>query len=83
MSREYYLDLCARSIGEAVEIETTDGECIQGLSIKIDQNHLYLCPLSMLNGDKTKLVKLLSSEEQLIAVPLASILSFEFLQMYF
>lgn len=83
MSREYYFDLCSRSIGEAVAIETSDGEILQGLTIKVDQNHLFICPLSMLDGDKLKLVKLLSSDDQLIAVPLASILSFEFIQLYF
>lgn len=83
MSREYYFDLSSRSIGEAVEIETTDGEILQGLSVKVDENHLYICPLSMLDGDKSKLVKILSSDDQLMAVPLAAILSFEFLPFFF
>lgn len=83
MSREYYYELCSRSIGEAVQVETTDGETIQGLSVKVDDNHLYLCPLSLLDGDNSKLVKLLASDDQLTAIPLAAILSFDFLQMLF
>jgi hypothetical protein len=83
MSREYYYDLCLRSIGEAINIETTVGETVQGLTVKVDDNHLYVCPLSMLDGDKSNLVKLLSSDSHLIAIPLASILSFEYIQKLF
>ncbi|HSU80672.1 MAG TPA: hypothetical protein VLK78_09655 [Candidatus Angelobacter sp.] len=83
MSREYYYDLCSRSVGEAIKIETTDGERLQGLTVRVDENHLYVCPLSMLDGDKSNLVKLLASDQHLIAIPLAAILSFEFIQMYF
>ncbi len=83
MSRDYYFEMGSRSIGEAVEIETTDGEVLQGLTIKVDSNHLYLCPMHMLDGDKSKLVKLLASDDHLIAIPLASILSFDFIQVYF
>jgi hypothetical protein len=83
MSREYYYDLCLRSVGEAINIETTDGEKIQGLIVKVDDNHLYVCPISMLDGDKSNLVKLLSSDSYLIAIPLASILSFEYIQILF
>jgi hypothetical protein len=83
MSREYYYDLCSRSVGEAISIETTDGETLQGLAVKVDENHLYVCPLSLLDGDKANLVKLLASDRHLIAIPLAAILSFEFIQLLF
>lgn len=82
MSREYFYDICEKAIGEAVEIETSDGALLQGIIVRLDGNYVYVNPLKDFVKDWSVHGILSPSVEELSVVPLASILSMSFISVH-
>jgi hypothetical protein len=82
MSREYFYDICEKAIGEAVELETSDGALLQGVIVQLDGNYVYVTPLKDLVKDWAVHAILNPSTEDVSVVPLASILSLSFISVY-
>jgi len=82
LSREYFYDICKKAMGEAVEIETSDGALLQGVIVLLDQNYLYVNPLKDLMKNLSLHVTLNPSTEDVFVIPLASILSLSFISVY-
>lgn len=77
MSRESFYELCSKSVGESIEIETSDGTVFQGVIAGLDGNYLYLHSIKQLFESTD-----MDMKDHLLVVPLASILSLSFITVY-
>ncbi|MGV3488966.1 MAG: hypothetical protein ACO1OC_10315 [Tuberibacillus sp.] len=82
MSREYFHDICEKAMGEAVELETSDGALLQGVIVRLDHNYVYVNPLKDLMKDWSLHAVLNPSTDDVFVIPLASILSLSFISVY-
>jgi len=82
VSREYFHDICEKAMGEAVELETSDGAVLQGIIVELDHNYLYVNPLKDLIKEWSVHASLNPDAEDVFVIPLASILSLSFISVY-
>ncbi|WP_085523498.1 hypothetical protein [Tuberibacillus sp. Marseille-P3662] len=77
MGNDYY-SICSKAVGQAVQFETTDGASYQGLVTRVDHNYIELQTFEAIERELKLLVK---PKQHVMTVPLAGIVSLNFLTL--
>ncbi|MFC7391513.1 hypothetical protein [Scopulibacillus cellulosilyticus] len=79
MSAEYYYNLCAQSVGETVEVETSDGAVERAMIADLDHNYLYINKFEVYDNEVKSMQNYLFLKKEIFAIPLSSIMSLNFM----
>ncbi|MBM7645346.1 hypothetical protein JOD45_001557 [Scopulibacillus daqui] len=79
MSAQYFYNLCAESVGETIEVETSDGAVERAMIADLDHNYLYINKFEVCDAEFSAMQNYLFLKKEICAIPLAAIMSLNFM----